>query len=118
MILRGDINDSRLVGAEVFEHAKSTIASCSDELFAIWCVAEECRSRGVLILVSKDSNDRECLGTDEQDVLVIWQPSCCFCVGLICPSSGCHNALKALWPTRQVERVVRVKCGPSGALAL
>ena len=30
------------------KHAKSAIASSSDELFAVGCVAEESRSRGVL----------------------------------------------------------------------
>jgi len=53
MVFRRDINDSWLIGAEVFKYAKGAIASCSDELLAVWCIAEESRSRGVLILVSK-----------------------------------------------------------------
>ena len=57
MVLRGDIDDSRLVGAEVLENSKSAIASCSDELLAVWCVAEESWSRGVFIFVSKDNSD-------------------------------------------------------------
>jgi hypothetical protein len=53
MVLRGDIDDSRLVSTEVLKYTKSAIASCSDELFAVWCVAEESRSRGILVFVSK-----------------------------------------------------------------
>lgn len=74
MILRGDINNSRLVGAEVLKHSKSAIASCGDELFAVWSVAEESRSRGVLMFVSKDDSNGSCPSTYEQDVLVIWRP--------------------------------------------
>ena len=57
MVLRGDIDDSWLIGAEVFKYTKCTIASCGDELLAVRCVAEESRSRGVLISVSKSGND-------------------------------------------------------------
>jgi hypothetical protein len=49
MVFRGDINNSRLIGAEVLKYSKSAITSCSDELFAVRCVAEESRSRGILI---------------------------------------------------------------------
>lgn len=57
MVFRRDINDSWLVSAEVLEYAKGTIASRSDELLAVWCVAEESWSRGVLIFVSKDNSN-------------------------------------------------------------
>jgi len=94
VVFCGDIDDSWLVGREMFEHAKSAIASCSDELLAIGCVAEESRSRGVLTFVSRNNIDRWHSSTHERDVLVIWQPLLCFVVCLICPSPKCHQCRK------------------------
>jgi hypothetical protein len=53
MVLGRNINDSWLIGREMLEDTKSAIATSSNELLAIWRVAEESRPRGILTFVSK-----------------------------------------------------------------
>jgi hypothetical protein len=47
MILGRDIDDSWLIGREMLEYTKSTISTSSNELLAVWRVAEESRPRGI-----------------------------------------------------------------------
>jgi hypothetical protein len=61
MILGRDINDSWLISREMLEHTKSAIATRSDELLAVWCVAEESGPRGISMIVSKFSRQLSAL---------------------------------------------------------
>jgi hypothetical protein len=55
MILGRYINDSWLICREMLEHTKSAIATSSNELLAVWRVAEESRPGGILTFVSRIS---------------------------------------------------------------